>query len=583
MSTRPREVSSDMVNPRNTRAVLLLIVTLVMMVLSVLTGVYLSSLVTEKRSVDDERFVSQAIGLAESGANHAVSEMRFRLDSGIVNNLRAVTLASTINSYATSNDSLGFLRDYCYNGSESHFAATPNVTGEMSVGVTPVTLVGNVEGNYANATIRVRQNGTARADLPNEDFWFNYTYTVESNGAITRYSNPISKQVVYSPQPFTIYVHRDNFAKFALFTVHHKTTNNTTVWFTNSTNFCGPVFTDERFAFANNPSAHFTENTSQNYTTAYFYNNSSSVLINASSNGVKDVPTFDKGFNRGADSLQLNASMTETQMRNYALGNGTDPGNGIWVINNGTACKGGIYVRGSSSNSSDDAYIRMTVDGSNNQVYTVNQGGANTTITINKGTNQTTVVNGTGTHIYTGVPDGTTHEGVLFFVNDTIKNVTGTVADTVQVTLASDKDMVLNGCLTYQNYTASPLSANNTTNLLGLISWNGNVRIGSGAPNNVSVDGIVMAPNGVFTVDSYDSGNSRGTATLLGGVISNYYGAFGTFGSGGDTGYGRNFVYDARMLEGSSPPYFPYMSYFTADIKPLNVLLQRMFWQLKEN
>jgi hypothetical protein len=101
--------------------------------------------------------------------------------------------------------------------------------------------------------------------------------------------------------------------------------------------------------------------------------------------------------------------------------------------------------------------------------------------------------------------------------------------------------------------------------MLGIIAWAGDVRIGTSAPNNVEIHGIIMAPHGEFTVDNYDSGASRGTATLLGGVITDFYGAFGQFsGTTPLHGYGRNFVYDPRVLNGKTPPYFPYLSGFTA-------------------
>jgi len=111
----------------------------------------------------------------------------------------------------------------------------------------------------------------------------------------------------------------------------------------------------------------------------------------------------------------------------------------------------------------------------------------------------------------------------------------------------------------YQNYTpgTSP-SAEGTTNVLGIMSWSGNVRIASSAPNDISVHATIMTPNGEFAVDNYSGGSPRGTATILGGVIENTYGAFGTFSSGVQrTGYGRNFVYDTRMGKGMAPPFFP--------------------------
>jgi hypothetical protein len=47
---------------------------------------------------------------------------------------------------------------------------------------------------------------------------------------------------------------------------------------------------------------------------------------------------------------------------------------------------------------------------------------------------------------------------------------------------------------------------------------------------------------------------------LLGGLVEEYYGPFGTFSAATgqcQTGYGREFVYDRRMGRGFSPPFFP--------------------------
>jgi hypothetical protein len=114
---------------------------------------------------------------------------------------------------------------------------------------------------------------------------------------------------------------------------------------------------------------------------------------------------------------------------------------------------------------------------------------------------------------------------------------------------------------------------------LGIISWGSNVRVGTATPNNVTIDAVVMAPNGIFTVDNYDQGAPRGIATLFGGAITDRYGAFGQFsGTTGDQmhGYGRNFVYDARMENGVSPLYFPFMpNYISLD----SGLDNRLAWQ----
>ena len=126
-----------------------------------------------------------------------------------------------------------------------------------------------------------------------------------------------------------------------------------------------------------------------------------------------------------------------------------------------------------------------------------------------------------------------------------------------------------------------PPNADGKTNLLGIVAWGGNVRVGTSAPNNISMHGIVMARNGIFTVDNYTSTTvgPRGTATLLGGAITQFYGAFGLFNGSTSTqiaGYGRNFVYDSRTLLGKAPPYFPSMRAFIAFT---NDLTDKLIWQ----
>ena len=124
---------------------------------------------------------------------------------------------------------------------------------------------------------------------------------------------------------------------------------------------------------------------------------------------------------------------------------------------------------------------------------------------------------------------------------------------------------------------ARPPSAEGTNNVLGVLSWNGNVRITSAAPNDITIDATVMAPNGQFTVDNYSSGSPRGTATLLGGVIENTYGPFGTFSQNQQTtGYGRNFVYDTRMGRGMAPPFFPTIGNVISSVAGVN---DRPNWQ----
>ena len=82
------------------------------------------------------------------------------------------------------------------------------------------------------------------------------------------------------------------------------------------------------------------------------------------------------------------------------------------------------------------------------------------------------------------------------------------------------------------------------------------------APDNVTIQAVLMASRGAVQVQNYSTGYSRGTLNLLGGVIENYYGAFGlTTGSG----FGRNYIYDTRMEVGFTPPSFPTQQNWTVD------------------
>jgi hypothetical protein len=65
---------------------------------------------------------------------------------------------------------------------------------------------------------------------------------------------------------------------------------------------------------------------------------------------------------------------------------------------------------------------------------------------------------------------------------------------------------------------------------------------------------------------------------MLGGTITDKYGAFGQMDQSGNPihGYGRNFVYDERMLQGKSPPYYPTLTTFIAFT---NDISDKLVWQ----
>ncbi|MFA4842734.1 MAG: hypothetical protein WC658_02750, partial [Candidatus Omnitrophota bacterium] len=177
---------------------------------------------------------------------------------------------------------------------------------------------------------------------------------------------------------------------------------------------------------------------------------------------------------------------------------------------------------------------------------------------------------------------GVSNEGVLIYSNDSISSLSGQVQEDALVTVSSERDVVITNSIAYEKDPRIP-GNENYANLLGVIAWGGNVRIGTTAPSNININGIMMAPHGVFTVDNYQTRPPSGAANLLGGAITDFYGPFGTFsGTTQVSGYGRNFVYDTRMLQGSAPPYFPYMKNYTSGTSPTDAFLyKKLIWQDK--
>lgn len=568
----------------NNKGIVLLIAMIVMMLLLVLTGVYFSGLITEKKSADTEKSALQALNFAEAGGNQALSELRERIQGGLDLNGQPLGLNGRIkndtphfnfNNY--QNNPLALLVDYAYAYNDTaRFVISDN---KAILTVTPLDLgTTSVQGLYT-ATIQITSAKPPEDQTQglNQRFVFYYNYLLESRGRVVF---PNASKTIGLLGTFEVRIFRPTFAKFALFTSHHRMPSGTTVWFTANTNFNGPVHTNERFSFANNPSGHFTSEVTQHETKARFYNNGSPLLLNADYNGTRDVPIFDQGFQRGYDLVNLPSTVSQTDLKRQALGGTSEPGsNGIFVPNDGTNLIGGIYIRGNQGNHADDAVINMGTD-TNGPVYTITRDTTTTIVTVDYTNNQTKVQTGSDIQTYQGLPDGIDNEGILIYANDDVKSFAGTVQKDSSITVSGERDIVITNNVLYEQYNPSPLNADGYNNVLGILSWGGNVRIGTGAPNNINMHGVVMAPHGIFTVDNYNIGSPRGTATLLGGAITDFYGPFGTFsGTSQISGYGRNFIYDTRMLLGKTPPYFPYLP--NLDSSDGQTLKQKPVWEDK--
>lgn len=132
-----------------------------------------------------------------------------------------------------------------------------------------------------------------------------------------------------------------------------------------------------------------------------------------------------------------------------------------------------------------------------------------------------------------------------------------------QVTLASSGDITLSSDLTvsetpctFAQTRATPPCTRKPKNLLGIYSQDGDIIFDDPLPKNVNIHAAIIASTGQATVKNYATRAQNGDVKLIGSLVENWYGAFGTFGSN-NTGYGRNFTYDNRLNNGIIPPFFP--------------------------
>jgi Tfp pilus assembly protein PilX len=408
---------------------------------------------------------------------------------------------------------------------------------------------------------------------------YNYGYVTTAQG---QYQNG-ARQVIAEGR-YRVSATRGSFADYLIFTDTHAMPGGSAIWFYTNGHFDGRVHTNGEFRLANFPT--FEDLVTSVNQKAWFYNNGRNIERDASSNGTIDVPNFYGGFQRGVTKIDLPANsfsqeraaiggnaadtapVTNAEIRT-ALGltaGSTAPPDGVYVPNSGGNLTGGIYVAGNANQ------VLMSVSGGQ-QVLTIKDSSNNTTIVrvdTAAGTTQITWPSGTTT-TYNGVPRG------CLYTKGQVKDLRGpdrvsgtappALASDYQVSVVATSDVVITRDLSYENYSSGE-------NVLGIFSSGGSIRIGTTAPNELKVDAYVMASASqkVFSVDSYDSGSYRGQVHLRGGMVTNYYGAFGTFSDRSTTGYGRDFRYDRRGLV---PPYYPLTQRFVPDEPQPQVLAWR--------
>lgn len=545
-------------------------------ILYAISGVFALRVINENNLTRVEKATSESFYAAQAGAEEALRQLDVLINTDLSDTIYNASPSGVVTfaqNQFNAGDGMGWLAYAVRKNNVAQLAQD----GDEAV----YSQTGTVDGKGYSYIITITEKDDP-VDTGSDAWEFSYSYSILSEGT----SGDISKNVKISGD-FSVEVQRDNFAKYALFTNSQTTTSGSNVWFTDKTNFSGPLHSNGRFNFAFNPSGTFDASVKQQEQQARFYNNGWTVLIDADSNGTTDVPVFNDNFDRGVAAVSLSSATLEADMVDQADGKLNINSDGIYVPNQAGNTTGGIIVEG-------DCAITMSVDGNDNAVYTIVQGGTTKNITVDRINNLTSVETVSGsTSVYDGLPNGEDNAGSLIYVNGNITALSGTVQGDTELTIASSNDLVIQNNILYSDYDpgsgtpgvsgyVSPSvteAAGETKNLLGLVSWNGDVMIGNSAPDDVSIHATVLSSDGVFTVDDYDSGSPRGTATILGGVITNNYGAFGLFnGSTGQqiSGYGRNFAYDQRMSSGSAPPYFPTLDAFLAFSDDID---DKLVWQ----
>lgn len=131
-----------------------------------------------------------------------------------------------------------------------------------------------------------------------------------------------------------------------------------------------------------------------------------------------------------------------------------------------------------------------------------------------------------------------------------------TLAASGNVKISSDLTLSETPC-SFSEVKGTPPCTRKPANILGVYSQDGNVTFGAGAPRNLNIHAAIIASSGEVTVEDYNTRPQNGNIKIIGSLIENWYGAFGTYGNGSGTGYGRDFTYDNRLATGITPPFFP--------------------------
>jgi len=145
------------------------------------------------------------------------------------------------------------------------------------------------------------------------------------------------------------------------------------------------------------------------------------------------------------------------------------------------------------------------------------------------------------------------------------------------LTVVADRHITVTGDLTYTNKSGEPVYTDPASDVMCGLITGGDVIVANDNPYQVedrTIHASIMATgaktgsdegdphdlDGRFIVEDYNRGTHKGTLNVYGGIIQNWRGPVGTFGSGGPrTGFLKNYVYDIRFSDAyhKAPPACP--------------------------
>ena len=234
----------------NEKGAALIMALFVLVILLALSAVFLLQVVQESRMAWHERELMKSFYIAEGGISHGLITLDELINTDLYDAVSAANPAVVsvrADRYADDGDALGFLMEFAEIDDVPIFTLNEEGT-EASYSSLASTALGSGTFDYDIVI-------TAKDDpvVVTVDQWdFPYNYRIESNAD----NSGLSKTVLLSGD-FTVRIQRDNFARYALFTDHHTMPSGSLVWFTDRTNFAGPVHTNQRFSFARNPGSVF--------------------------------------------------------------------------------------------------------------------------------------------------------------------------------------------------------------------------------------------------------------------------------------------------------------------------------------